>query len=164
MANELRNSPSGPEVDEGILDVVSPTFTVTELGGIATIGSPMIGDLNANNFSLLDLKNLTFDSVLPVASSATPTINWNAAQAQQITLNANATFTFTAPAGPARLMLVITQDATGGRTGTFPANVLAPGGKAVGLTLSTAGNSVDVIAFLYTGTSYLAVISKNFLV
>jgi hypothetical protein len=49
------------------------------------------------------------------------------------------------------LMLVLTQDATGGRTFTWPTNAKVVGGI---LTLSVTANAVDVIRFTWDGTNW----------
>jgi hypothetical protein len=62
--------------------------------------------------------------------------------AKTITLTANCTFTLTgAQTGQVTMLeLVLAQDATGGRTVTWPASVRWVGGAPV---LSTAANAVD---------------------
>jgi hypothetical protein len=85
-------------------------------------------------------------------SGVTDTINWRNGLYQKSTLTENCTFTFIIPYGPAFLKLKLIQDATGGRTVTWPAAVKWAGGTA--LTLSTAANAVDLIEFYYDGTYY----------
>lgn len=50
-----------------------------------------------------------------------------------------------------QVTLALTQDATGGRTITWPSNVKLAGGS---LTLSTAANATDIITFVYDGTNW----------
>ena len=66
---------------------------------------------------------------------------------QQITLSQNTTFT--APTNKANFQLAITQDATGNRTGTFPASFLFSAGSK---TLSTAAAAIDLITGVYSPT------------
>lgn len=80
------------------------------------------------------------------------TVNFSK-QVQQVTLTGNCTFTFTAPPGPARLLLELTQDATGSRTVTWPAAVKWSGGTAP--TLTTTAAHVDLILLEYDGTNYI---------
>jgi hypothetical protein len=95
----------------------------------------------------------------PAASAVT--IDWTTAQQQNVTLNAaTIAFTFTAPNGPGTFSLTINQDATGGRLATWPASVKWAGGTPP--TLSTAANAVDVAAFKWNGTNYLAQLSNGF--
>lgn len=63
-----------------------------------------------------------------------------------VTLTANATLTFPAAAAGRQFTLILRQDATGGRTVTWPGTVLWPGGAAP--TLTVAANKYDVLTFL----------------
>lgn len=57
------------------------------------------------------------------------------------------------------MTFIFVQDATGSRTCTFDADYkFAFGSK----TLSTAGNSVDMVSVFYTGSIYLASLTKNY--
>jgi hypothetical protein len=55
-------------------------------------------------------------------------------------------------------MIIITQDGTGSRTGTFT-SVKFPGGAP---TLSTAAGSIDVVSVFYDGTNYLGNIAQEY--
>jgi hypothetical protein len=82
-------------------------------------------------------------------------LDWNNGQKQRATLTGNVTYTFTAldvTGGAASLTLRLIQDGTGGRTVTWPAGVLWPGGTAP--TLSTAASAIDIITFYWDGTNY----------
>lgn len=63
----------------------------------------------------------------------------------RITLTANCTFTFPAAAAGLSFSLLLQQDATGGRTVTWPAGVRWPAGSAP--ALSTAANAIDILTF-----------------
>lgn len=85
-------------------------------------------------------------------SGATDTIDWSAGNKQKSTLTDDCTFTFSPePSGPCSLVLRLVQDATGGRTVTWPGDVIWPDGAP---TLSTAANAVDVISFYYDGADF----------
>lgn len=75
------------------------------------------------------------------------TIDIGQASMWTVTLDANCTFTFTGSqdTGVWSLTLVLTQDATGSRTVTWPTSVRWSGGTAP--TLSTAPGAVDVLTF-----------------
>ena len=90
-----------------------------------------------------------------VTAGATYTADATDKGLQYVTLTAaTCAMTFTAPQMDGRqLTLVLTQDATGGRTVTWPATVRWPGGVAPILT-TTAGRT-DVVAFLGVGTRWL---------
>lgn len=65
------------------------------------------------------------------------------------TLNANCTFTFSNPSATGNgsgFILVLTQDATGNRTATWPASVKWNQGTAP--TLSTGTSEVDILTFI----------------
>lgn len=77
----------------------------------------------------------------------------------KVTLGGNRTLSITgAVAGSAGTLIVI-QDGTGSRTLTLPGGSKAAGGA---FTLSTAAGAVDVLAWVYDGTSYYWTIGKAF--
>jgi hypothetical protein len=81
------------------------------------------------------------------------------ATVHDVTLTANCTFTFpTVGAGGHSFTLILRQDATGGRTATWPASVRWPGATAP--ALSTGANQVDVLSFLTvdSGTTWFGFI------
>lgn len=76
-------------------------------------------------------------------------LDLSAANLFQHTLTGNVTFSFTNPSSsPAgnSFVLVIVQDATGGRTVTWPASVLWDSGTAP--TISSSANAVDLFTFI----------------
>ena len=76
-------------------------------------------------------------------------------------MTGNCTFTFTAPTGGvANLLLRLVQDATGGRTATWPATVKWPGGSAP--TLTAAANAVDIVTCYKNGTNYYCTSGMDF--
>lgn len=81
------------------------------------------------------------------------TIDTSAGLVQTATLGANVTVT-TISNGVvgAELTLILTQDATGSRTVTWPATVTWAGGTAP--TLSTVAAKVDILRFVYDGTKW----------
>lgn len=106
-------------------------------------------------------KAVVFNEVTDNGSSGTSaTITWATGNKQEITLTGNCTFSFTSPGGPASLTLVLTQDATGSRTATWPAAVKWPSGVAP--TLSTGNGDVDIVTFLFDGTNYYGNASLDF--
>ena len=82
------------------------------------------------------------------------TINWyQNSNIQAITLDSNATLAFgTTPAKSAELTLIFTQDATGGRTVTFPGSVKWPGGSAP--TITGTANSIDIVECFFNDISF----------
>ena len=94
-------------------------------------------------------------------AGASYTLDWNNGQKQRITLTGNiTTLTLTAPPGVGNFLIKIIQDGTGGRTITWPASVLWPGGTAP--TLSAGGGARDIITFYYDGTDYHGQFGLNF--
>lgn len=103
----------------------------------------------------------TFDAEVDNGNSGTAdTINWTVGNKQKSTLTDNCTFTFTEPAGPCNLILKLIQDATGGRTVTWPADVNWPSGTPP--TLSTGANAIDIVALYYDGTNFYGMASLDF--
>jgi len=106
-------------------------------------------------------KTVTFSSETDNGNSgAADTIDWGEGNKQGSLLTDNVTFTFTAPDGPCGLTLKLTQDDTGSRTVTWPANVKWPSGTAP--TLSTAVSSVDILSFYYDGADYYGAATLDF--
>lgn len=93
---------------------------------------------------------------------ASLTIDFNDGNVQTLTLTANCTITITNSPASGRagsMVLIISQDATGSRTITWPAAVKWPGATAP--TLTTTASKRDVIT-LFTvdgGTSYLGALA-----
>lgn len=97
------------------------------------------------------------------ASGATQTLpDVTTATIDHITLTANCTLTFMGAAAGKSFLLVLKQDATGGRTVTWPGTVLWAAGTAPTLTV-TAGKS-DMFSFVCVdGTNWVGVTaSQNF--
>ncbi len=70
-----------------------------------------------------------------------------------VTLTANCTFTFPTLASGKSFLIRVTQDATGGRTVTWPGSVKWPGNVAP--TLTGTANSRDIFSFVsFTGTGW----------
>jgi hypothetical protein len=92
------------------------------------------------------------------ASGATQTIpDVVTAQINNITLTANCTFTFPTAAAGKRFRIFALQDATGGRTVTWPATVKWPGAAAPVLTTTAA--KADLFAFeCIDGTNWVGLV------
>ncbi len=126
----------------GISNIVEDT--TPELGGEMDCGAHTIGFTQQS-----------------ATGDGTTTIDWKLGNKYFHTFGAqNETFVFTAPTNPCNILLVLKQDSTGSRTVTWPSAVKWPGGTAP--TLTTAANSIDIIAFYFDGTSYYGVDSLDF--
>lgn len=101
-------------------------------------------------------KTVTFGSEYDNGTSGTTlTVNWGLANKQKVTLGASigaGNLAFTDPAGVTNLTLKLTQDATGGRTVSWPSNVKWAYGVAP--SLSTGAGAVDIINLYFDGTNY----------
>jgi len=84
-------------------------------------------------------------------SGSSKTVDWDNGNVQKLALTANCTLTLTHPKSGGRYLLLLAQDATGGRAVTWPGTVKWPGGAAP--TLS-GGGKVDVISLVYDGSAY----------
>ena len=98
------------------------------------------------------------EDITSKTSASSITIDPNDSSVQSVTLDTNATFTMSNFATGQSVTLIITQDGTGSRTGTFT-SVKFPGGAP---TLSTDASAIDVVTILYDGTSYLGNIAQAF--
>ena len=136
------------------------TMVVTSSG--LTMSQPIV----MSNNPVQNGKYFSVDQVYAVNGgspvSGNFSLDFSNGQMQSVTLNGNATVTSLSFPGEGIYSIEVTQDATGGRTLAWPATVLAPGGKSVGLVLSTTGSAKDLIALRYNGTNTFAVISKAF--
>lgn len=98
-------------------------------------------------------------SYVELADGPTIAVDWSKGYTQAVTLHGNRAFTFTNGQKGARYMLIIKQDATGGRTVTWPASVRWPGGPPQSggqpaSILTTTANKTDYISFFDNGMSY----------
>jgi hypothetical protein len=62
-------------------------------------------------------------AVQTIAPAANITIDWSVYRTAKVTMNRDIAFAFTGAPGGARVMLIILQDGTGGRTPSFGAEV-----------------------------------------
>ncbi len=92
-------------------------------------------------------------------SSTAITINWKNGDRQKVTMTGNCTFTFSNAVAGQTLTLRAVQDATGGRTHTFP-TLKWPGGT-VG-TPGTGASDINLYIFYFDGTNYLAQLAADF--
>ena len=107
-------------------------------------------------------ESFTFDAVQTATGDGTTTIDWGLGNIFYFTFGAqNDAFTFTAPPGSAPLYLFVKQDGVGSRTINWAGvTVLWPGN--VEPVLSTTAAYVDIITFIYDGTSYHGIANYDF--
>lgn len=112
---------------------------------------------NAGTIATLQVRdNAGFNpNILFAQGSVTGATTFNQANGSRITatLTGNITVTLANGAGTGdTLMLELTQDGTGNRTVTWPANFKKAGGA---LVLSTGANAVDSITMIWDGTNWI---------
>lgn len=95
-------------------------------------------------------------------SGTAKTIDWNAGNHQKLTLTGNCTLTLNNPKDGARYLLNIFQDGTGGRTITWPADVVWPAGVAPTLTATAGKMDLIVLVFDATTTKYYGSYNLNY--
>lgn len=142
-------------------------ITVTETGSIilhVNQGAP--GTVTTDGVQALSNKELInpvvsgglIEDPYTANSGAAFTIDLSNGCCQIITLTANCTYTFPAPEPGLGFTLIQKQDATGGRTTTFPANVLLQTFLPMDL-----GASIDLMRFVSDGTDwYCSVIGTGY--
>jgi hypothetical protein len=119
--------------------------------------------INATNgMTNIRINSVYFMSELSnIINPPTTTIDWsNTSPRQTITLTNSTTFTFINPVGISTLMLKIIQDGSGGRTVTFPTNVLWVGGSIPTPTL--AANSISLYSFYFDGSNYFSMVGADY--
>jgi hypothetical protein len=131
----------------GAAPLASPTFT-----GTVTTSTINTGALSASSVTT------PIYASTPQALTDGTTISWNPTLGlnASVTLAGNRTLSFTStPAAGSYGTLVVTQDATGGRTITLPSTTNKVLGSTSGTTiaLSTTANAKDILNFYYDGTN-----------
>jgi hypothetical protein len=103
--------------------------------------------------------NYTEGVVAIGSSGTTQTLSLTNGTFQTVTLTGNCTFTMpTATAGQS-FILIVSQDATGGRTATFT-GVKFPLGTAP--TITVTASALDIISFLSNGTNWYGTAAQAF--
>jgi hypothetical protein len=102
------------------------------------------------------------EATTSASSSTAYTVDLSTANIFTISMTGNCTFTFSNPPASGTsfsFMLILTQDATGSRTATWPASVKWPNGSTP--TLTTTANKVDILNFITVngGTTYYGALS-----
>lgn len=98
--------------------------------------------------------------VTTLTNAAAQAIDWSVAGCFLITLGTNTTFTFVNSQVGSVMRLVLTQDGTGSRTGTFPAGSVFVGGSK---TLTTTASGIDTVDVMCTGAgTYLCSLLKAY--
>ena len=98
------------------------------------------------------------EDINALSSSASISVDATTAPVHSVTLGHNATFTISNMVSGQSIMIIITQDGTGSRTGSST-SVKFPGGAP---TLSTGAGDIDVVSVFYDGTNYLGNIAQDY--
>jgi hypothetical protein len=135
-------------VANGGTGATTAAAALTALGAVPIASPTFTGTLTAPIYASVP-QNLT-DAA---------TISWNPANGlnASVTLGGNRTLSFsTAPASGSYGTLVVTQDATGGRTLTLPSgtNKVLGSTSTTTISLSAAANAKDILNFYFDGTTY----------
>jgi len=150
----------------GITDAFDGAYG--SLSGTPTI--PSLGDLSITNSTItssgdtIDLDDIVRfnvgykEDINALSSSASISVDATTAPVHSVTLGHNATFTISNMVAGQSIMIIITQDGTGSRTGSFT-SVKFPGGAP---TLSTGAGDIDVVSVFYDGTNYLGNIAQDY--
>jgi len=90
------------------------------------------------------------ETTVTANTSTAYTIDISAGTVQILTLTGNCTFTFPTPTAGKSFLLLLKQDAVGGRTVTWPSSVKWPSSTAP--TITSTANKLDKYAFTADGT------------
>lgn len=165
--------PTGPTGASGPNAITVGTTTVS--GGTSTrllfINGSVVGQTTGfttdGSTANLDAPSINRGYTEQVATANTGTaytINLDNGSVQALTLTGNVTFTFPTVTAGRSFLLVLRQDATGGRTVTWPTStnpVRWPGGTAP--TITSTASRTDLYAFTADGTRwYGRTIAQNY--
>ena len=109
-----------------------------------------------------------FATVLPTFQALTDgaTITWTVtgkpSDVATVTLAGNRTLAITGAAAGYCGILIVKQDGTGTRTLALPSGSKVRDGGAGAIVLSTAASKVDVLGWIYDGTSYFWAYNEDF--
>lgn len=118
---------------------------VTGSGGMVLATSPTVASPTINS---------GYTEATVTANTGTAyTIDLANGSLQILTLTGNCTFTFPTPTAGRSFMLLLRQDATGGRTVTWPGMVRWP--SAVNPVITSAASKTDKFVFTADGTNWL---------
>ena len=141
----------------GAAPIASPTFTGTVTTGIINTGALSATSINTGSITATTITAPIYAST-PQTLADAATIAWNPALGlnASVILGGNRTLSFSStPAAGAYGTLVVTQDATGGRTLNLPSttNKVLGSATTTSVALSSAPNAKDILNFYYDGTN-----------
>jgi len=130
--------------------------TSTQLGYLSTTTSDVQTQLNAKETATI----YTFQTI---TDGATITLNGSLGINFKVTLAGNRTLALSNITQGKTYVLQVTQDVTGNRHITLPANSLVLNGAGSGttVTLSTGGLDTDILTMIWNGTNYIWSVGYN---
>jgi len=127
-----------------------------------SVAELITGDFAAQTLKLegqTTFKSVRFEALHAVPSATSILVNLDDGQYQSVTLTANSTLAVTQPASPTTFYLHIHQDATGGRTLTFPTGKWVNG---LAKTVTATANAHDMLMIHYYGSgNYVFELMQN---
>jgi hypothetical protein len=138
-------------------------MTISAAGGVSIGTTTDPGATNLLVGGTLSGTIKSYKEFVTAASSSTAyAVDLSTANIFNITMTGNCTFTFTNPPASGTsysFTLILKQDATGSRTGTWPASVKWPNASTP--TLSTGATKTDILNFITVdgGTTYYGALS-----
>jgi len=137
---------------------VLPTASASVLGGVK-VGTGLAIDGSGVLSNTVTIPSKAFQTL---TDGATITWTFGSGYNAMVTLGGNRTLAISGATAGDYGTLIVTQDGTGSRTLTLPAGSKVIGGGAGAITLTTTAGAVDIISFVYNGTSYLWNYGKNY--
>lgn len=119
-----------------------------------------LGVGNSNPQHSLDVSGALYSRLVTVSPSSSVTVDWNAGNVQTLTLSSNSILTFSNGQAGGEYKLILNQDATGGRSVTWPSSVKWENKTTP--TLTSITNATDMASFVFQGTYYLGSFASNF--
>ena len=127
--------------------ILNPTNLET-----ADYGTTGWNAIYSSNFQKINTYFSRFNwSIATITYSSSITVNWNTSDVQIVTLSGNATINFSNPRSGGKYVLLIKQDATGGRTVTWGSNIVC------NIQPNPTANLITAFFFVYdsTNTKYI---------
>lgn len=140
------------DLDQHVATTSTPQFARVGFGAAAD--SSAVAKLAGQYYSpLVDLGS---------SGSGTVSFNWNSGNDQKVTLTGDPTFIFSNPKDGARYVILEFQDGTGGRTPSYPANVVFQNGLAP--TPTSTPSKMDMVVMIYCAATdkYYATFAGNY--
>lgn len=140
----------------------NPILASAEIGVETDTGKFKMGDGSTVWNSLAYASGGSGDVFQSTTGDGATVIDWGLGNLMFFTFGAqNETPTFIPPPDAKRVFMWLKQDGIGGRTVIWPSTVRWPGGVAP--TLTTAPNSVDIVALAWDGNDYYGGCNLNFI-